>query len=653
MFTTDQLFSPSELAELHTQPVRPVFAQLCDQVLRMPHWQYPWEWAEEHCRLTSETSAEVGRYSSKRTPYIRELMEVLNPRVKGVDGHWKVSETDVVVFQKGAQLGGTLAFLYWVGAIISVYPSPILAVFPTLDNAKRWSRIKLGEMLRTAGPLRKMVYSAKDKEFGSETLKKYFPGGNLLMIGSNSAAGMRQVSVRFIGCDDFDGFAKSAGDEGSPLELVMNRQATFSDSKVFLCSTPTIQDESNIEHAYTLTDQRKFFVPCPYCEKMQWLQWKHIDWPSGKPEEAVYICEHCKARIENKQKNWMLPRGRWHATNPEPRMPTWRGYHLSSLYSPHGWKSWGECAKQFVAAKGNPQKLQVFTNTVLAETWSQTETRTEASVKYLLDRRETYPEGDRAPAGAIAYVAAIDVQIDRLEVLIDGYGIGHECWHLKHHIIEGNPTTVDLRPNSGSVWRTALELLAQPITNERYGKLPVMATCIDTGAFTQAAYHAVMEAQLLRHAWWAVKGKDGTDPIWPRRGTEIQVKKKSDWKMKLYTVCVDSAKANIYDSLTLEQPGPGFHHYPMMCDEVFFDQLMAERRVRKYVRGFPRDSWEMKPGKKNNEILDLSVYALAALTGLEFRGLVLDVRHQALEKMIGRSAGTQKTRRRGSGGVQL
>ena len=46
------------------------------------------------------------------------------------------------------------------------------------------------------------------------------------------------------------------------------------------------------------------------------------------------------------------------------------GFHLSSLYSPVGWFSWGDAAKQFEQAQKNPSLLQVFVNTVLGETWT-------------------------------------------------------------------------------------------------------------------------------------------------------------------------------------------------------------------------------------------------------------------------------------------
>ena len=650
-----ELFTEEELRRLSVKSVANIFRGPCEAILKPKVWRYPWQWAEENCYLTSRTSAEVGAYSSARTPYVREIMESLSPRVRGADGVWRRSIVDTVVFQKGTQVGGTLSLLYWLCQGMEEFPGPSMVVFPTVENAKKWSKVKLDEVLQSTPTLRKIVTNAKEREFGNETLAKYFPGGFLAMVGSNSPAGLRMLSVRNVGCDDFDGFAESAGGEGSPADLVEKRQSTFADSKTFLVSTPTIKGASNIEHAYLLTDQRRYFVPCPHCQEYQTLEWKQLDWPSGKPEKAKMVCVSCSKTFENKDKNWMLPRGEWRATCETPRMQTWRGYHLSALYSPHGWKAnWVNQAKQHVAAKGNPNKLQVFVNTVLAETWESHQVKQEVGPVYLYNRRETYNPAV-VPESALVVVAAIDVQGDRLEVLVDAYGLDRECWHLEYHILQGAPTFVDLRPESGSVWRNALDVVSRPRLHAKYGDMKILATCVDTGgACTQACYDAVARAQEQRVTWWAIKGKSGTEAVWPRRRSSATVKRTLQ-DVPLYVICSDTAKGQIYDSLALEQPGPGFRHYPQAphCDEEFFEQLLSERRVREFSKGAAVDKWVLPPGRRN-EVLDLSAYTLAALCGLERSGLNLEQRARFLATRVVRPEGSPpRGRRRGSSGVQV
>ena len=647
-------FSDEELSDLSVLPVHEVFETAINDQLKRPQWQYVWEWADRSCWLTSRTSNEVGRYSSLRTPYIREPLEALSPRVRDENGNWKTSEIETVVLMKGAQLGGTLGLLYWLGYNIDVEPGPFLVVFPTLELARKWSKVKLQEVLTMVPKLNRIVTNAKEKEFGNEVLAKYFPGGFLAMVGANSPAGFRQLTIRNAACDDFDGFPASAGDEGSPAELVANRQTTFSDAKTYLVSTPTIKGASNIEHAYALTDQRKFFVPCIHCGHMQVIEWKNIHWPSGKPEKAKMTCIECGKQMENRDKNVMLPRGEWRPTNPTPRMRTWRGYHLPGLYAPHGWKaSWPNQARRWVAAQGDREALQVFINTVLAETFEDAQVKKEVGVDYLMARREPYST-DIMPEGVLVLVGSIDVQGDRLEVAVQGYGLDRECWHIEHYVLEGSPTFVDLSPESGSVWRAAFEILSRPRKHEKYGEIAILASCVDTGgACTQSVYDAVKRVQTMGVVWWAVKGKSGTDAIWPRHRSTAKIKR-TLLEVPLYLICVDSAKAQIYDSVALEEAGPNFRHFPMTCDEIFFDQLMAERRIREYSKGVAIDKWVLPQGKRN-EILDLSVYCLAALCGLESQGLDLVQRRHVLESRRGVPLGytAARKRRTGSSGIEL
>jgi len=141
---------------------------------------------------------------------------------------------------------------------------------------------------------------------------------------------------------------------------------------------------SRIEAAYEESDKRLYFVPCPTCREFQVLKFPQLRWPKGGPEEAVYVCAHCGQEIHNHQKQWMLPRGAWRATAKGDGKTA--GFHLSSLYSPVGWFSWGEAAMQFEQAQKNPSLLQVFVNTVLGDTW--TLLGEAPDWKKLYDRRE-------------------------------------------------------------------------------------------------------------------------------------------------------------------------------------------------------------------------------------------------------------------------
>ena len=576
----------------------------------------PDEWADSRRVLSSVSSGEAGQWRTDRTPYLRQIMQDLSPR----------SEVRTIAVMKGSQLGGTEVCLNWTGSSIDLNPGPALVIHPTVENAKRWSKQKLKPMIQLTPELRAKIKDSRARDSGNEILQKEYTGGFLAMGGSNSPAGLRSISVRDLTCDDFDGFAEDAGGEGSPEDLAENRQATFSDSKTLLISTPTEKGFSNIERVFLLSDQRKYFVPCVNCGEFEPITWAQIKWPQGEPIKAYCECLHCGFHLQNFHKNSMLAKGEWRPTAQSQR-PGLVGYHLSGLYSPHGWESWGQIAVKFLAAKGIPAKMRVWVNTKLAETYEE-----QGGEKFnqdaLVERRENYSPA-LLPDGVVVLVASIDVQDDRLEVQIDGYGRDKEYWNIDHVRIPGDPSVMNLKedPNNLSVWKLAKEQLARVFLHPRFGEMKVLASCVDTGGHhTLKAYQFCREVRLDRV--WGIKGKGGKMPLWPRKPG-----RRNKGKIPLYLVGVDTGKADVYANLRIEKPGPCFRHYPTARGLDYFDQLTAERKRTIYSKGHPTYYWFLPEGKRN-EALDLSVYSLAALEGLTQSGLDLNKRAEKLDEQF-------------------
>ena len=371
------------------------------------------EWADQYRVLSTRASAEPGPWRTSRTPYLQQIMDCLSPS----------STIERVVFMKGAQVGSTECGNNWIGYVIHQAPGPMMAVQPTVEMAKRNSKQRIDPLIEESDVLRKLVRDPRSRDSGNTILAKEFTGGVLVMTGANSAVGLRSMAARYLFLDEVDGYPGDVDGEGDPVNLALARARTFARRKVFLVSTPKITGLSRIETAFEESDQRHYWLPCPACGEFQTLKFARVKWPKGRPEEAVYLCEHCSARIENHQKHSMLARGEWRPSAPGDGRTA--GFHLSSLYSPVGWFSWADAARMFEEAQKNPALLQVFINTVLGETWAQ---QGEApDWQRLYDRRETYKLG-AVPAGALFLTAGTDIQKDRIEVQIVGWGRGKEGW---------------------------------------------------------------------------------------------------------------------------------------------------------------------------------------------------------------------------------
>lgn len=586
------------------------------------------EWADQYRLLSSKSAAEPGRWRTARTPYLKEIMDKLSP----------VAPEQRIVFMKGSQVGGTECGNNWIGYVIQIAPGPMMAVAPTVELAKRHSKQRVDPLLQDVPELRARVKPARARDSGNTVLSKDFLGGLLILTGANSAVGLRSMPARYLFMDEIDAYPGDVDGEGDPILLAERRSATFKRRrKVFMVSTPTTKGLSRIQREFEKSDQRFFHVPCPHCGHFQPLRFAQLRWPEGDPHKAEYVCEDCGVLIAEHHKTEMLAKGEWRAT-VETTDGT-LGYHLSSLYSPIGWFSWGDAAAMFEDAKRNPDLMKGFVNTVLGEPYEEASEAPEWQRLY--ERRETYSQSI-VPIGGLFLTAGVDVQKDRLECEVVAWGRGKESWSVDYIVLDGDTA----RPE---VWRRLdAEILQRDWPHASGNTMPVRVMAVDSGYATQDVYGFV------RHHPQAVWGGNGARASQPRtvvavkgRDTETALilsvgKADTGGKrrgLRVWNVSGPVAKMELYRWLKLEWPTdknaafpPGSCHFPQYGEE-YFKQLTAERRVIRIVKGFPHASWEKDPSR-NNEALDCRVYARAAASiyGLD---RMSDFKWRALEESLG------------------
>jgi phage terminase large subunit GpA-like protein len=556
-------------------------------------------WADNHRILSQKASAEPGRWRTERTPYLREIMDELSPS----------SPAQRVVFMAGAQVGKSETGNNWLGFVIHHAPGPMLLVQPTVDTAKRFSKQRLAPMIDESPALRERIMDNKSRDSSNAMMSKEFPGGVLLITGANSASGLRSMPIRYLFMDEVDAYPLDVDGEGDPIQLAEKRTTTFARRKVFMSSTPTVKDVSRIEREFNLSDQRRYFVPCPHCAHMQWLKWANLKWSDDDPNTAAYACEECGTLIEERHKTEMLNAGEWRPTaNSDGRTV---GFHLSSLYSPLGWKSWAEIVSEFQQAKGDAPLLKTFVNTVLGETWEE-EYATKLGADDLKTRVEFYTPGV-APARALAVTCAVDVQDNRLAVKLVGWGRDEEGWVIDHMEIYGDP-------GQAKVWQQLDEVILKPVAHELAQPIKIMATAIDSGGHFTAEVYAYCRDRKA-HGVFAIKGQSqrGKPPIGKSSKVDLNWKGRSiKGGAEVYPVGSDTIKSTIFARLKLNEPGPGYLHFHAELPSDYFDQLTAEKQVTRYVKGFPVREWVKKSGARN-EALDVMVYNYAALHWLYMR----------------------------------
>lgn len=579
------------------------------------------EWADQFRILPSKGAAAPGKYRSSRTPYMREPMDALSVS----------SPVEEVVLMAAAQTGKSESGNNWAGYVIDNAPGPMLLVQPTVDNAKRYSKQRISPMILETPSLAAKVMDNRSREGGNTILEKEFPGGIMIMGGANSAAGLRSMPVKYLFADEISNWPADVDGEGDPLELAEARTTTFGRKrKIFKCSTPGVKHVCRVESEYLKTDQRKYHVPCPHCDHKHVLQWSNFVIPKDaagkpKPADAYMVCPECGGVMEEFHKTDMLNGGQWQATAPENADPTRVGYHISALYSPVGWKSWAKIARQWIEAQGNPKKLQAFVNNVLAETWEVKGDR--VSDHEIEQRAEDYGI-DPLPDGVVLLTAGTDVQPNRLETEVVGWGSGEETWSVDYIVTYGNPDLDD-------IWTLHDTTVLNRVYRRADGvQLRVARCCVDTGgANTDAVYRAV-RARLAGGVLLGTKGVAGEAKPILGNPTHSNL-----GKIPLFPVGTFSAKDLVMGRLKLTEPGPGYCHFPKRYRPEYYKGLTAEEVRVKYSKGFPVREWFKTYDR--NEPLDCRVLAVAAFSSL-------NIRIDELVEAMKASAPTQGRRVRGS-----
>lgn len=563
-------------------------------------------WADAN-RVLDSSSPEPGPWRTDRTPYLRSIMDDLGPD----------SPYERVIFMKSSQCGGSEALLCFLGYLMAHGGGACLIVNPSVEMSKRFSRQRLAGLIENTACLKGKVKDARSRDSGNTVLMKSYTGGTLILTGSNSAVGLRSLPAKFVCLDEVDGFCVDASNEGDPISLATKRTAAFGSQKRILCvSTPTIEGFSRIDALYKQSDMKRFYVPCPRCGFYQTLVWSQLKWDEGKPETTHYVCEACGGLIFNHEKSQMLLKGQWRATATGDGRTS--GYWLNGLYAPTGWLSWSDLVREWLEAQKSRETLQVFVNTVLAECWKD-EQAVPVDADVLYARREPYPA--EVPMGASLLTCGVDVQDDRLEVEVVGWGRGEESWSIAYVQLWGDPA-------QPQVWMDLDQLLLRSYRHESGFELHISACCVDTGYFSAEAME-FCRPRLARKVW-PVKGVSGfSRPIFPRRTGGRHTTGKSF----LFMAGVDAAKEKVYAKLRIEQAGPGYCHFSLSRgDREYFTQLTSERISTKLTNGFPQRCWIKSPSARN-EALDCRTYALVALHGLYARGLSLDQNCSNFEMM--------------------
>lgn len=565
-------------------------------------------WADKYRIVAPGTSPEPGPWLTSRVPYLKEPLDMATKR-----------SVEKVVIMAASQIAKSELLLNVMGYYIDQEPSSILMLQPTVEMAEVFSKERIEPtILATKALLTKIGTLEEEKDTtkgssrkSSNTIRmKKFNGGFLALVGSNSPAGLASRPIRVLLCDEIDRYGQTK--EGDPLKLAIQRTTNFANRKIVLVSTPTLTerpDGPTIYEEYEKSDKRQFFVPCPHCGHKFVMLWEHVRWDKDKDGKVIsdsikLLCPNCKGEVRNKGKvnPAIIEKGEWRKTADSQII----GFHISSLCSP--WVSLESLVEEFKQAMSDPDKkgLQEFLNLKLGEPWEQFKEETQ-SWENLYKRREYYDEKGFSDE-VLFLTSGVDVQRDRIECSIYGWGVGKESWLISHTVLFGDPLQDD-------VWDDLDELLFKSKFITASGRSRrLVATFIDSGdgVTTEKVYSYTKQRE--RYNIVSIKGRGGFDVPYVDKATRV-----GNVKALLYVIGVDAGKSIITGRLAIKNKGPGYIHFPKgqtSIDEEFFKQLTSEvQKEEKDKKG--RVSLVWYKIRERNEALDCLVYATAAMEVLK------------------------------------
>ena len=221
---------------------------------------------------------------------------------------------------------------------------------------------------------------------------------------------------------------------------------------------------------------RHYQVPCHGCGHVQALVWSNVRWdktPDGRhlPKTAHYVCESCGVVWTDADRHDAVAKGQWVATNPD--VIGVAGFHITGLLSP--WVTLADIVQEFLMSKNDAALLQVWTNTCLGEPFEPAQETVEGSS--LLRRGENY--GPQSIPDAVKLLTAgVDVQGDRIEVQILGFGAFEEMWAMRYEVLPGDPA-------QRQVWDLLDGVLTESYRTDAGRELRVRVICVDSGGHHQ------------------------------------------------------------------------------------------------------------------------------------------------------------------------
>ena len=491
--------------------------------------------------------------------------------------------------------------LNMIGYIIQQDPAPTMVVYPTDKLAESISDNRLTPMLKSSPTLSELY-----REYQSQKLELQFSGMYLSLVGSNSPSSLASKAIKYLMLDEVDKYPSSTKKEADPIALARERTKTFANRKIYMTSTPTVR-EGHIWKALENADiEKHYFVPCPHCGEMIELKFDNIRWPdkegmtsTERADMAVYACQECGSVINDYHKDRMLREGEWRVVRQNTTNKKKVAFWINTLYSP--FVRFSEIALEFMNSKDDPERLQNFRNSWLAEPWEDMATRTDEDM--VLERMTDVPELI-VPDWAKMLTGGVDVQKNSLYFTIRAWGDYITSQVISYGHVSG---FADIDRVMNLTYR-----------NTAGDPFVVQLCLIDSGYEADATYE-----YCITNSEWAMPVK-GSNTQMTSHYKLSEVNRPGHKADGIQLIITDGDKYKDMIASRMHKPnGTGSWMVHAGTELEYARQVTAEHKINTRSGGKVVQKWVPKTQHIDNHYLDCEVYALAAADILGVRTLHL------------------------------
>lgn len=601
------------------------------------------ESAEESVVITAVGGVN-GPWNPAVTPYMIEPMNTLSSRL-----------FTGVVFAGPARSGKTQSLVdCFIAYSVTASPADMMLLFPTERLAYDFSKRRLRRLNRDS-PV--MASFLSDNRHDNAVGTIIYRHGMMLNTGWPTSSQVAQRDIRNMAISDYDSMPDDVDGEGEVWGVAQKRTQQFGSAGMTVAESspkrPIIKSTwekitpheapptaGGVLSLYNRGDRRLWFWQCNHCS--EWFECPALPSYEDKGESsassktAFVACPSCGGIHHQKDKRDLNISGKWlregEYITPDGTIsgthttPKTASFWLKGCAA--SFQTWEELLFRYLSATeayartGEEAALITTHNVDQGVPYLPMALRNSRSVDDLVTR-QTEANRKVANSGVRFIVTAVDVQSNRFEVLVTGYGVDLQSWIIDRYkmgisnrtLSTGEADTLDPAGHAED-WDVLTPLIDMEYEVEgSSSKLKNLYLGVDYGG--QKGVHS------RSLAWWRrvrkagkgsktrlVRGEgrafDSKIPrvreTYPDTTSRKKTISAARGDVPILALHVNAIKDAVFANLNREEIGPGYIHLPEWLKVSYLEEVVSEIRGEKM--------WECPRGQRN-ETWDLMVYSLA------------------------------------------